>query len=196
MTFIVLAVAALAGFGSAYWALHGSPPLGLLTRTVEELAAGSALRVGRLTLDILGAIPVAPVTVRGWVSRPGSRIAMMTAEMLAGPEGSARAVARVTAWLIATNDTRDVATDRYPPLVEGPAVPVPHSWAGATGYLETISWRRQPDQDGSEHCAAGHRLALPACVGDLLEREERCDRLPATFEAVTGYIAERAVARA
>ena len=44
--------------------------------------------------------------------------------------------------------------------------------------------------------ATGHRPALPARVGDLFEREERCDRLPATFEAVTGYIAERAVARA
>ncbi len=41
----------------------------------------------------------------------------------------------MTAWLLAASDTSDVATDRYPPLVEGEAdQPVPHSWGGATGY--------------------------------------------------------------
>ncbi|MDT5297827.1 MAG: hypothetical protein QOG79_1069, partial [Mycobacterium sp.] len=46
---------------------HGSPPLALMTKAIEQLAVGSPLRVGRLTLDILGAIPVAPVKVRAWV---------------------------------------------------------------------------------------------------------------------------------
>jgi hypothetical protein len=74
----------------------------------------------------------------------------MAAEMLAArPNGILRAVARVTAWLLATSDTADAAIDRYPPLIEGESVPVPHSWVGAKGYLETVSWRRQPDIDDS-----------------------------------------------
>ncbi|MBN2973796.1 threonine synthase [Roseomonas aeriglobus] len=44
--------------------------------------------------------------------------------------------------------------------------------------------------------ATGVRPTLPARVGDLFEREERYDTLDATFEAVTAYIAERAVAKA
>ena len=125
---------------------HGSPPLALMTKLIEELADGSGLRIGRLSLDILGAIPVAPVRVRAWVERPGSRISMMAAEMLAArPGGPDRAVARVTAWLLAVSDTSDVASDRYPPLVEGEAEAVPHSWEGAPGYLEAVSWRRQRD---------------------------------------------------
>lgn len=40
--------------------------------------------------------------------------------------------------------------------------------------------------------ATGMRPSLPRRVGDLFDREERYDVLPATFEAVTGYIAERA----
>jgi hypothetical protein len=40
---------------------HGSPPLALLTKLIEALSAGSGLRIGRLTLDILGAIPVQPL---------------------------------------------------------------------------------------------------------------------------------------
>ena len=131
---------------------HGSPPLALMTKLIEELAADSSdhvLRVGRLTLDILGAIPVTTVRVRAWVQRPGTRISIMAAEMLAPRrDGSERAVARVTAWLLACSDTADVATDRYPPLVEGDSTPVPHSWEGAKGYLETVSWRRQLTAEG------------------------------------------------
>ena len=86
----------------------------------------------------------------------------MVAEMSAShPDGTERAVARVTAWLLATSDTADAATDRYPPLVEGEAVPVPHSWEGAKGYLETVSWRRQGRRQYGKRglaqsaCAAG-----------------------------------------
>lgn len=125
---------------------HGSPPLALMTKMIEELAAEAGLRIGRLTLDILGAIPVAPVKVRAWVERPGKRISMMMAEMSAArADGADRVVARVSAWLLAPGDTADVVTDRYPPLVEGESVPVPHSWVGAKGYLETVTWRRQPE---------------------------------------------------
>ncbi|MGV9801029.1 thioesterase family protein [Mycobacterium sp. NPDC003449] len=127
---------------------HGSPPLALLTKAIEELTAESGLRIGRLTLDILGAIPVAPVRVRAWVERPGSRISLVAAEMAAQrPDGAWRAVAKVSAWLLATSDTSDVATDRFPPLVEGEPAEVPHGWAGAPGYLQTVTWRRQPAQD-------------------------------------------------
>ncbi|HKV18113.1 MAG TPA: thioesterase family protein [Mycobacterium sp.] len=128
---------------------HGSPPLALGTKLIEELAGDSGLRIGRVTLDILGAIPVAELRARAWVERPGARISMMIAEMRAKrPDGTERAVARVTAWLIATSDTADAATDRYPPLVEGEADPTPHSWEGAKGYLDTVSWRRQRAPDG------------------------------------------------
>ena len=44
--------------------------------------------------------------------------------------------------------------------------------------------------------AIGSRASLPGRVGDLFEREERYVTLPATFEAVTGWIAERATPRA
>jgi hypothetical protein len=129
---------------------HGSPPLALMTKLIEERAGDSGMRIGRVTLDILGAIPVARVRARAWVERPGARISLMAAEMLASrPDGTERAVARVSAWLLATSDTADAATDRYPPLAEGDPVPVPHSWEGAKGYLETVSWRRQPERDAT-----------------------------------------------
>lgn len=144
---------------------HGSPPLALMTKTIEELAPGPGLRVGRLTLDILGAIPVARVKVRAWVERPGTRISMMMAEMLATrPDGTDRAVARVSAWLLAPSDTADAASDRHPPLVEGESVANPHGWMGAPGYLETVSWRKQAS--GSDHSAVVWLSPLVPLVDD------------------------------
>lgn len=44
--------------------------------------------------------------------------------------------------------------------------------------------------------ATGSRPHVPNRLGDLFERQERYDVLPAEFGAITGYIAERARARA
>ncbi len=135
---------------------HGSPPLALLTKAIEDLSdrtAGGGLRIARLTLDIIGAIPVTTVRVQARVDRPGRRISLMTAEMLTDcADGSRRVVARLTAWLLRPSDTREAATDRYPPLTEGPETEVAHAWKGASGYLETVSWRQQatPESEARE----------------------------------------------
>jgi Thioesterase-like superfamily len=80
---------------------HGSPPLALLTKAIEEQLVDTPLRIGRLTLDILGAIPVAPVKVRARITRPRRRIFLLESEMTPAGDDDARAVARVTAWAIA-----------------------------------------------------------------------------------------------
>ena len=165
---------------------HGSPPLALMTKLIEELSentADAAMRIGRVSMDILGAIPVAPVRVRAWVERPGSRISLLAAEMVAArPGGPDRAVARASAWLLATSDTADVATDRFPPLVEGEADPEPHSWEGATGYLEAISWRRQRDLDN------GSPVAWMSPLAHLVDAEEmtQTQRLALVVDCANG----------
>lgn len=127
---------------------HGSPPLALLTREIEALIAGSDLRIARLALDILGAIPVAPVRVRARVARPGRRVRLLEAEMRACDDE--RPVARLSAWALATADTAAVATDRHPPLIEGPSGPPPSWFAHSTGYARSVQWRGQPDSpDGA-----------------------------------------------
>ena len=44
--------------------------------------------------------------------------------------------------------------------------------------------------------ATGIRPALPVRMGDLFAREEAYAKLPATFDAITAYVAERATPRA
>jgi Thioesterase-like superfamily len=122
---------------------HGSPPLALLTKVIEEQLVGPDQRIGRLSLDILGAIPVTQLQVRAWVERPGKRISLLAAEMT--PVDSERPVARVSAWALATTDTEDAVTDRHPPLVEGRVIPLPDGWWNADGYLESVDFRRQQD---------------------------------------------------
>lgn len=125
---------------------HGSPPLALLTKAIEE-RLDPRMRIGRITLDILGAIPVTEVRVRAWADRPGNRIALLVAEMSAArPDGPPRAVARVSAWALTTSDTADGATDRYPPLVEGETAPMELPWKDAGGYIDSIEWRPQSDE--------------------------------------------------
>lgn len=131
---------------------HGSPPLALLTKAVEELLEGSGLRIGRLGLDILGAIPVAPLRVRTSVPRPGKRISLVCAEM-ATTDQPDRAVARLTAWALATSDTEDIAVDRFPPLVEGPTQPPPSYWWNAPGYLESVEREPSPTIRPARTCA-------------------------------------------
>ena len=58
-------------------------------------------------------------------------------------------MARVTAWLLAVSDTADVASDRYPMLVEGPAEAVPDVFADAGGYFDAINWRPQRVDESS-----------------------------------------------
>lgn len=165
---------------------HGSPPLALMTKLIEELSektVGSRMRIGRVSMDILGAIPVAPVRVRARVDRPGTRIALLTAEMTAArPDAPGRTVARASAWLLATSDSADVATDRFPPLVEGEADPVPHSWEGATGYLEAINWRRQRELDN------GSAVVWMSPLAHLVDAEEmsQMQRLALVVDCANG----------
>jgi Thioesterase-like superfamily len=162
---------------------HRSPPLALLTKLIEELSAGSGLRIGRLSLDILGAVPVAPVRARAWVKRPGSRVSMVAAEMLVGQDDeSARTVARVTAWLLAASDTADVASDRYPPLLEGPAEPLPAPFAGAGGYFDSIDWRPQRVPDGE---AAVSWFSTTAHIVDF-EETTALQRLAVVVDCANG----------
>ena len=122
---------------------HGSPPLALLTREIERLIDGSGQRIARLSLDILGAIPVAPVRVSARVQRPGRRIALLEAEMFTCDDD--RRVARLSAWALATSDTTAVSSDRHAPLVSGPSLPPPEWFAQASGYAHSVRWRVQPD---------------------------------------------------
>ena len=118
-------------------AMHGGPPSALLTRAVEAL--DPARVVGRLTMELLGPVPVGPLEVRASVVRPGRSVQL--AEATAYDVQRDRACARATAWLFPAGGeapaTAASAPERGPDqgVVEVP----PPSWS--RGYLDAIEWR-------------------------------------------------------
>ncbi|MFB7724543.1 thioesterase family protein [Nocardia sp. NPDC056100] len=134
---------------------HGAPPSALLARAVERCAPREGMRVTRLTMEILGPIPVAEIDVRAWVERPGKRIELVAAELAALlPDGTRRVVAKASAWRIATTDTASVALTADAPL---PPIPpaaqigwdIPAGWD--VGYVRTVDIRALPDSFGARH---------------------------------------------
>jgi hypothetical protein len=65
-------------------AQHGGGPVALLARAIEALDDGGApMAVARLTVEFLGSVPLAPVTVGARVVRPGRRFQLVEATMAA-----------------------------------------------------------------------------------------------------------------
>jgi acyl-coenzyme A thioesterase PaaI-like protein len=118
---------------------HGSPPAALLAHAMIAAGARDDMRIAHFSLDFLGPVPAAPMTVRAEVVRPGKRIQLITATASV----SGRPVLRASAWLIA------VAPDRSPALrVDDPAPPLPSVAADTLfktvphfGYGDAVEWR-------------------------------------------------------
>ncbi|MVU75966.1 thioesterase family protein [Nocardia sp. ET3-3] len=130
---------------------HGAPPSALLARAVERCAPREGARVTRLTMEILGPVPVGEIEVRAWVERPGKRIELIGAELAARQaDGSVRTVAKASAWRIATSDTSSVvhAADAPLPPVPEPTAPgwnLPDGWD--FGYVKSVDMRAVDGDD-------------------------------------------------
>ena len=61
---------------------HAGPPSALLARALEALAPDPARMLARVTLEILGPVPVDEVEVQAAVVRPGRSVEMLEAELL------------------------------------------------------------------------------------------------------------------
>ena len=91
-------------------AQHAGPPSALLARALERCEPREGMRTGRITVDILGPVPLAPLAVEARVVRPGRSVELLEAS-LTGPDGD---VMRASAWRVAAGDVR-VESDPPPP---------------------------------------------------------------------------------
>jgi len=118
---------------------HGGPPAALLARAVERLETGSDRVVGRLTMELLGPVPVGPLRVEASVVRPGRNVELCEATL--HDEQGGRAVARATAWRFPAG--AEGPREDYAPLPHGPRdgeeqAPPPF-WS--PGYVQAVEWR-------------------------------------------------------
>ncbi|MDA0180813.1 thioesterase family protein [Solirubrobacter phytolaccae] len=117
---------------------HAGPPSALLLRAFEQLD-GSELVIARMTVEILGPVPIGELEVRAEVERPGRSV-----ELLAGTlSADGRDVLRARAWRVRASPV-GMPEDKAPgPLTSLPdADDVPPAALGeAFGYAHAVEWR-------------------------------------------------------
>jgi Thioesterase-like superfamily len=94
-------------------AQHAGPPSALVARAIERHEPREGLRVGRITLEILQPVPLAPLSVNVQVARPGRSVELLEAS-LSGPDGE---LIRARAWRVQASDLR---LDEQEPPPAGP----------------------------------------------------------------------------
>ena len=143
---------------------HGGPPSALLARAIEQLSPREDMIIARMTVDILGAIPVGELELRSRVLRPGRSVELVEAALSAG----GRDVARATAWRV-LRTTREIAARQpvrtAPALTAGGAPLAADGWVD--GYLSAVEWRFAAGAFGQPGPAtAWTRLRHPLVPGE------------------------------
>ena len=121
---------------------HIAPALGLIAHAIEQDHAArraDRLRIGRLSYDILGTLPIDVVEIEVSVLRPGRTIELVEARLSHG--GRTAVVAR--AWLLQGFDTARLEGSAFaavPPPEKMAPWQVGEAWPG--GFVRSVDVRR------------------------------------------------------
>ncbi len=117
-------------------AQHGGAPAALLARAVERFDGGDAMVVTRLTVELLRPVPIAPLRIETRFSRPGKKVQLVEASVVAIETGTE--VARATGLRLRRDRVQ---------LPEGAA---PHGTPPlpATGITSRPPWAEQISYEG------------------------------------------------
>ena len=133
---------------------HGGPPAALLARSIEGL---NDAVVGRFTMELLGPVPLGPLSVSAEIVRAGRTVQLATAELYDVARG--RRVATATAWLFpVSNDGPE--PEPYPrrtPPTTASSTPGPRVGAAATSTPSSGAGSREGSANPgpvSSGCAA------------------------------------------
>jgi hypothetical protein len=144
-------------------ALHGGAPAALVAGAVERLAP--EMRLARVTLEILGPVPLAPLSVEAEIVRPGRRFQLAEATMHSGD----RVACRARAVLLRRGDVTGVPRADAPPLdVPGPETAERFDMGGGESFgntgMEVHIVRGDFFADGP--AVGWFRLAMPLVDGE------------------------------
>lgn len=123
---------------------HAGPPSALLTRAIEQHGGAWPGHVVRVSVDILGPVPVAEVAVTTEVPRSGKSVELVQAELhTVDGKGRDRVAVRATAWRVVDAEldlpARPETEAEVPPLPDSATAP-PEGWG--EGYLAAMEWRQ------------------------------------------------------
>jgi hypothetical protein len=149
--------------------MHGGPPAALIARAIGRTEPGSDLAVTRLTIELLGGVPIGPVTVATSLAKTGRRFQVVDATLHAGDRLAclARAVRIRRADIPeATAAPAGDEDDRLPPPQDGEPMPM---WVKAERgmfYPDATEIRRVGGELGSGRVAAWIRLRGEVVPGE------------------------------
>jgi hypothetical protein len=153
-------------------AQHGGPPAALLAHVIGQTVEGP-LRVGRISVDMLGPIPLREAVVEVSVIKPGRRVQLTEARMIIDE----RIAVTARAWHIATGD-RPPITDQDqavpPPVPPRPATQPFYQGLDDWGYGRSIEWRfTRGSFDSLGAADVWARVRLPLVDGVALNGQDR-----------------------
>ena len=142
---------------------HGGPPSALLARAIEQCSPRGDMLVARITVDILGAIPVDELELRSRVLRPGRSVELVEAALSC----AGREVANARAWRVLR--TKQGIAPRQPPAPALPSESTPFEADGwVDGYVSAVEWRFTAGGFGQPGPAtAWTKLRHPLVPGEL-----------------------------
>lgn len=144
--------------------MHGGPPSALLAHTIEQVTPGSELAVSRLTIELLGGVPLGEVSVGASLMRPGRRFQIV--------EGTLRVGERVACAARAVRLRREDLPDAAASSVVVEPLSRPETGEPWTYFAKLGGERFYPD--GTEIIVvggaggSGHAVAWIRLRGELL----------------------------
>jgi hypothetical protein len=154
-------------------AQHGGPPAALLAHAIDQTIEGP-MRIGRLSVDFLGPIPLRDVVFTVRPIKPGRRVQLTEALMSVDD----RVAVTARAWHIVTDSNGIAPTeDQFapPPL---PSIPTSqHFYPGLDedwGYGRSIEWRfTRGGFDSFGAADVWTRVRVPLIEGETLTGQDR-----------------------
>ncbi len=150
-------------------AMHGGPPAALLARAVDVTQPGRELVVTRLTIELLGGVPIGPVRVATSLAKTGRRFQIVDASLHVGD----RLACLARAVRIRRADIPGAAS--APPGYGGERLPPPEDCAQMPPWVKPERGMFYPDATEIRHVSgergSGHVVAWIRLRGDLLPGE-------------------------
>lgn len=172
---------------------HVAPPIGLLAHAIERehaVRSPQPMQLSRLSVDILGTIPIDEVEVSSRVLRPGRSIELVEATLAHG----GRPALTARAWLMHTRDTETLAGSAHAAMPSRDALEradPSSAWPGE--FIATVGEvRRREDAPG--RAWTWILPAVPLVAGEPVSTTARLVSLIDIANGVTPRVDPREVA--
>ena len=119
-------------------AQHAGPPSALLVRALEQFEADPGVRLSRLSVDVLGPVPIAPLDIEVHRIRPGRSVELL--EATASVDGRPALVARGWRMRRTPEDFPTVGTHGGPSVPRDRQRDPMMSFAYGDGYLSVVDF--------------------------------------------------------